>query len=214
MTTTYWDEIFLDQFNERKLQEQLQAAGEEDWMLLSVDECIKGISQGSLVLHNDQKIPIQARAAFADQMTFPLPYSFTETTGFDKQGGRNPHRVIYRDQAQGVSLGLHWREEPLHQEQVLWMQQQLAHRAKKLQPDMQLIEENLLELEQGLIACYEALFIVDPHPYYQIVFVRSWQGRAFTGSIQFKLEDAPLWHPLSYAIIRLIHFVEHNHEMS
>lgn len=199
--TEYWDEFFLKLHHQQILKEQLNVAeNDDDWMLVSIEEAMKGITEGSLVLPDKQEIPFQTHHLFDHQLTMFLPDSLIP----EIRAGRptDPSKsFVVQDKRGGILFGLHQSGQQLAPEQVELYQQQIIEKTSRVQPAMKLVDQKKLHVQDADIGCYESLYLVSPSPYYQIAFVRSWQGRALIGSCQFKLEDAPLWVPLTYAML-------------
>ncbi|TKH35695.1 hypothetical protein C1I59_17780 [Paenibacillus polymyxa] len=199
--TEHWDEFFLKLHHQQILKEQLSTAeNDESWMMISIDEAIEGILKGSLTLTNEQEIRFQTLPVFENQVTISLPDSLAPEvrTGQTVDPSRS---FVVQDKLGGILLGLHQSGQELNPTQIEVYQQQMIEQTSRAQPSMKLVDEKILSIQDTIIGCYEAIFLVSPSPYYQIVFVRSWRGKAMIGSCQFKLEDGPLWVPLTYAML-------------
>ncbi|MFU1795335.1 hypothetical protein ACM1RC_15825 [Paenibacillus azoreducens] len=199
--TEHWDEFFLKLHHQQILKEQLDVAeNDEDWMLVSIEEAIKGMSNGSLVLPDEQDIQFQTLPLFDHQLTMSLPDSLIP----EVRAGRptDPSKsFVAKDKRAGILFGLHQSGQQLAPEQVEFYQQQIIEQTSRVQPAMKLVEQKALHVQDAIISCYESIFLASPSPYYQIAFARSWHGKALIGSCQFKLENAPLWVPLTYAML-------------
>ncbi|MCC3382258.1 hypothetical protein [Paenibacillus farraposensis] len=199
--TEHWDEFFLKLHHQQTLKEQLSTTeNDESWMMISIEEAIKGISKGSLTLPNKQEIRFQTIPVFGNQLTISLPNSLIPEVRAGQTVDPSKSFVV-QDKLGGVLFGLHQSGQELDSEQVEVYQKQIIEQTSRAQPSMKLVDEKALSIQDTIIGCYEAIFLVSPSPYYQIVFVRSWCGKAVIGSCQFKLEDAPLWVPLTYAML-------------
>jgi hypothetical protein len=199
--TEHWDEFFLKLHHQQILKEQLDVAeNDEDWMLVSIEEAIKGMTKGSLILPDEQEIQFQALHFFDHTLTMSLPDSLIPEVrvGQSKDPSKN---FVAQDKRGGILFGLHQSGQQLAPEQVEFYQQQIFEQTSRVQPAMKLVEQKVLHVQNAIIGCYESIFLVSPSPYYQVGFVRSWHGKALIGSCQFKLEDAPLWVPLTYAML-------------
>ncbi|WP_342415069.1 hypothetical protein NST83_17330 [Paenibacillus sp. FSL R10-2782] len=199
--TEHWDEFFLKLHYQQTLKEQLSGAeNDESWMLVSIEEAIKGILKGSLTLPDEQEIRFQALPVFEDQLTLSLPDSLIPEARA-RQTIDPSKSFVVQDKLGGILFGLHQSGQDLDPTQIEIYQQQMIEQTSRVQPSMKLVDEKALSIEDTIIGCYEAIFLVSPSPYYQIAFVRSWHGKAVIGSCHFKLEDAPLWVPLTYAML-------------
>ncbi|KAF6615637.1 hypothetical protein J2W97_000166 [Paenibacillus jamilae] len=199
--TEHWDEFFLKLHHQQILKEQLSTAeNDESWMMISIEEAMKGISKGSLTLADGQEIRFQTLPVFENQLTISLPDSLIPEVRAGQTVASSKSFVV-QDKLGGILFGLHQSGQALDPTQIEIYQQQLIEQTSRAQPSMKLVDEKALSIQDTIIGCYEAIFLVSPSPYYQIVFVRSWRGKAVIGSYQFKLEDAPLWVPLTYAML-------------
>jgi hypothetical protein len=199
--TEHWDEFFLKLHHQQTLKEQLSTAeNDERWMMVSIEEAMEGISKGSLTLPNKHKIQFQILSVFENQLTISLPDSLIPEVRAGQTVDPSKSFVV-QDKLGGILFGLHQSGQELDPEQVEVYQKQMIEQTSRAQPSMKLVDEKALSIQDTIIGCYEAIFLVSPSPYYQIVFVRSWRGKAVIGSYQFKLEDAPLWVPLTYAML-------------
>ncbi|AOK91375.1 hypothetical protein [Paenibacillus polymyxa] len=199
--TEYWDEFFLKLHHQQILKEQLSTAeNNEGWMMISIEEAMEGILKGSLTLPNEQEIRFQTLSVFENQHTISLPDSLIPEVRAGQTVDPSKSFVV-QDKLGGILLGLHQSRQELDPTQIEIYQQQMIEQTSRAQPSMKLVDEKALSIQDTIIGCYEAIFLVSPSPYYQIVFVRSWHGKAVIGSCQFKLEDAPLWFPLTYAML-------------
>ncbi|AJE52945.1 hypothetical protein [Paenibacillus polymyxa] len=199
--TEHWDEFFLKLHHQQILKEQLSTAeNDESWMMISIEEAIEEILKGSLTLTNEQEIRFQTLPVFENQVTISLPDSLAPEvrTGQTVDPSRS---FVVQDKLGGILFGLHQSGQELDTTQIEVYQQQMIEQTSRAQPSMKLVDDKILSIQNTIIGCYEAIFLVSPSPYYQIVFVRSWRGKAMIGSCQFKLEDAPLWVPLTYAML-------------
>jgi hypothetical protein len=201
MMTVYWDELFLKLHNERILHEELDAAqSAEDWMTFTVEEAIQGLNDGALTLADDQKLCFQRVMAFDNQLGLSLPQSFIPETRAEQNNSQGDHFTV-QDKANGIMFGIRETRHEIEHSQVEVYQQQMIEQMLRLQAQMKLIDHNIFHLPEGPVGCQESLFLLSPIPYYQIAFVRAWRGKAYVGSCQFKLVEAPLWVPLTYAIL-------------
>ncbi|WP_438491484.1 hypothetical protein [Paenibacillus sp. IHBB 3054] len=199
--TAHWDELFLKLHNQQVLQEELELAEQDqEWMTFSVEEAIEGLSSGSLTLPDGQVIHFHTLQAFEDQLTLSIPRSLIPEVSAE-QSSNSLGGVVVQDKANGIVLGLRSTNHELEQEQLeSYLQQMIEHTTRK-HSKMKLINHKFLLIQGTVIGCYESLFLLTPIPFYQIAFVRSWRGKAYIGSCQFKLEDASLWVPLTYAML-------------
>lgn len=199
--TEHWDEFFLKLHHQQILKEQLSTAeNDESWMMISIEGAMKGISKGSLTLADGQEIRFQTLPVFENQLTISLPDSLIPEVRAGQTVASSKSFVV-QDKLGGILFGLHQSGQALDPTQIEIYQQQLIEQTSRAQPSMKLVDEKALSIQDTIIGCYEAIFLVSPSPYYQIVFVRSWRGKAVIGSCQFKLEDASLWVPLTYAML-------------
>ncbi|MGQ4677541.1 hypothetical protein [Paenibacillus polymyxa] len=199
--TEHWDEFFLKLHHQQILKEQLSTAeNDESWMMISIEEAMKGISKGSLTLADGQEIRFQTLPVFENQLTISLPDSLIPEVRAGQTVASSKSFVV-QDKLGGILFGLHQSGQALDPTQIEIYQQQLIEQTSRAQPSMKLVDEKALSIQDTIIGCYEAIFLVSPSPYYQIVFVRSWRGKAVIGICQFKLEDASLWVPLTYAML-------------
>jgi hypothetical protein len=169
-------------------------------MMISIEAAMEGILKGSLTLPNEQEIRFQTLSVFENQHTISLPDSLIPEVRAGQTVDPSKSFVV-QDKLGGILLGLHQSRQELNPTQIEIYQQQMIEQTSRAQPSMKLVDEKALSIHDTVIGCYEAIFLVSPSPYYQIVFVRSWHGKAVIGSCQFKLEDAPLWVPLTYAML-------------
>ncbi|AIQ11344.1 hypothetical protein [Paenibacillus durus] len=208
--TEYWDEFFLKLHNQQALKEQLDAAeSDEDWMMISIEEAIERISKGCLTLPDGKEIQFQTLHLYDNQLTISQPSSWIPEPRTE-QTKDQPGSYVFQDKPNGILFGLHQSEHELEPAQVEIYQQQMIEQMSRVQPNMKLVDEKALPIQDAIIGCYESIFLVSPSPYYQIAFVRSWRGKALIGSCQFKLEDAPLWVPLTYAMLHTATWSEHS----
>ncbi|MGG4221587.1 hypothetical protein ABEW32_25620 [Paenibacillus jamilae] len=199
--TEHWDEFFLKLHHQQTMKEQLSTAeNDESWMMISIEEAMKGISKGSLTLSDEQEVRFQTLPVFENQLTISLPDSLIPEVRA-RQTVTSSKSFVVQDKLGGILLGLHQSGQELNPTQIEVYQQQMIEQTSRAQPSMKLVEEKAFSIQDTIFGCYEAIFLVSPSPYYQIVFVRSWRGKAMIGSCQFKLEDAPLWVPLTYAML-------------
>jgi hypothetical protein len=197
----YWDEVFLKLRNERVLHHAIEDAEEDDqWMLISIEECIAGMGASELKLRDESMIPLQKISAFHHSMNAKIPKSLIPM-GNDHVIQQNSESCVYHDSANGVVFGIHQTGQQLASVNIEEALHHIAAEAERRQPDMKLVDMKVTSTEYGSIGWYEALFLKSPVPYYQIAFIQSWQNTAYMGSCQFKLEEAPLWHPLTYAVV-------------
>ncbi|AKG33342.1 hypothetical protein [Paenibacillus durus] len=206
--TEYWDEFFLKLHNQQALKEQLDVSeSDENWMMIPIEEAIEKIPTGCLILPDGKEIQFQALQLYDNQLTIPLPSSWIPEARAE-QTKDQPGSYVVQDKPHGILFGLHQSEHELEPSQVEIYQQQLIEQMSRTQPSMKLVDEKNLPIQDAIIGCYESIFLVSPSPYYQIAFVRSWNGKAVIGSCQFKLEDAPLWYPLTYAMLHTSKWLE------
>jgi hypothetical protein len=199
--TEHWDEFFLKLHHQQTLKEQLSTVeNDERWMMISIEEAMEGISKGSVTLPDEQHIRFQTLFAFENQLNISLPDTLVPKVRAGQTVDPSKSFVV-QDKLGGILFGLQQSEQELDPMQVEIYQQQMIEQTSRAQPSMKLVDEKTLSVQDTIIGCYEAIFLVSPSPYYQIVFVRSWRGKAVIGSCQFKLEDAPLWVPLTYAML-------------
>lgn len=199
--TEHWDEFFLKLHHQQTLKEELSTAeNDESWMMISIEEAMEGISKGSLILPNEQDIQFQTLPVFENQLTISLPDSLIPEVRAGQTVDPSKSFVV-QDKLGGILFGLHQSGQELSPEQVEIYQLQMIEQTSRAQPTMKLVDEKILSIQDAIIGCYESIYLVSPFPYYQIVFVRSWRGKAVIGSCQFKLEDASLWVPLIYALL-------------
>ncbi|AIQ11228.1 hypothetical protein [Paenibacillus durus] len=208
--TEYWDEFFLKLHNQQALKEQLDAAeSDEDWMMISIEEAIEKIPTGCLTLPDEKEIQFQTLHLYDHQLTMSLPSSWIPEPRAEQTKDQRGSYVV-QDKPNGILFGLHQSKHELEPAQVEIYQQQMIEQMSRVQPSMKLVDEKALSIQDAIIGCYESIFLVSPSPYYQIAFVRSWRGKALIGSCQFKLEDAPLWVPLTYAMLYTATWSEHS----
>ncbi|AIQ15182.1 hypothetical protein [Paenibacillus durus] len=208
--TEYWDEFFLKLHNQQVLKAQLDVSeNDEDWMTISIEEAIEKISKGCLTLPDGKEIQFQTLHLYDNQLTISLPSSWIPEARA-KQTKDQRGSYVVQDKPNGILFGLHQSEQELDPAQVEIYQQQMIEQMSRTQPSMKLVDEKALPIQGAIIGCYESIFLVSPSPspYYQIAFVRSWRGKALIGSCQFKLEDAPLWYPLTYAMLHTSRWLE------
>lgn len=200
----WWDEFFLEQRNNQLIHSQMAEAADEEWMMFSEEECLEAISEGSLQLQDGRNMLFKQNQVFNNQMTISMPNSFIEEINLREGNARKGNRRMFQDNEAGVTFGMHWMDYEMDSEQIEDFLQIISLQAVQLRPEMKILNQVAIESNQQILACYEGLFLVEPYPYYQVVFLTSWHGKALLGSYQYKLEDAPLWYPLSYALLRSI----------
>ncbi|OAB42118.1 hypothetical protein [Paenibacillus glacialis] len=207
--TEHWDEFFLKLHNQQTLKEQLDVAeNDENWMMLSIDEAIEGISKGLLTLPDGQEIQLQTLYVFENQLAMSLPSSLIAEARARKAKDQ-PGSYVVQDKSNGILFGLHQTKQELHPTQVELYLQQVIEQTSRLQSEMKLVDQKIIHIQGAAFGCYESLFVATPFPYYQITFVFSWREKACIGSCQFKLEDAPLWYPLTYAMLHTANWSAH-----
>lgn len=199
-----WDELFLEQRNNRQIHDQIKTAEDEQWMLMSIEECLKGISERKLKFKDGREVEMKAQKVYGDQMTIFIPSTCFEELKIGDKSAKNSKNYLYLDSSQSIVFSLNLLEPELDNVLMEELFKIMEIEAGRLRPEMKLINEVEFESNNHNVICYEALFLADPTPFYQIVFLTSWKSRALTGSFQYKLEDAPLWYPMSYAMIRSI----------
>lgn len=198
----HWDEIFLKLKHQQELQEQLEMTeNDESWMLMTTEQVVEQIPSGLLTFPDGEKMSFRRVQRPEGDITMHLPVNWLPLTPMQQARSR-PGNWNFQDQKEGVVFGVYQSEQELHPEQVEMYQQGFLSEMSRTQSSLIRVEETAIPLQDTYVNCYTHVFPRMPDPCLQIGFIRSWQGKAFIVNGQFKLEHAPKWTSIMYAIFR------------
>ncbi|MFW5436756.1 hypothetical protein [Paenibacillus apiarius] len=203
--TAYWDDKFLEMWNDLCARRQIIAAEEralppEDWEA--------GVLQG-VVEYEGRLIEIEEKELLGGQASLRLPRSMQlmpRGIGARGQVLRGHEQAVFTNEDSSVMFGLSLMTHRLQLNDLEALQSAMTVQAKKLRSDVQLVREDIIERNGGKMVCCEYVIPTPLSMYYQMMFATSWQGRAIWGSFHFDATEALLWQPLSHALIRSLRF--------
>lgn len=198
----HWDEIFLKLKHQQELQEQLEMTEkDESWMLMTAEQVVEQIPGGLLTFPDGEQMSFRSVQRPEGDITMHLPVNWLPLTPMQQARSR-PGSWNFQDQKEGVVFGVYLSEQELLPEQVERYQQGFLSEMSRTQSSLIRLEEIAMPLQDTYVNCYTNVFPLMPDPCLQIGFIRSWRGKALSVSGQFKLEHAPRWTSIMYAIFR------------
>lgn len=174
---------------------------DESWMLMTAEQVVEQIPGGLLTFPDGEQMPFRSVQRPEGDITMHLPVNWLPLTPMQQARSR-PGSWNFQDQKEGVVFGVYQSEQELLPEQVEMYQQGFLSEMSRTKSSLIRLEETAMPLQDTYVNCYTNVFPLMPDPCLQIGFIRSWRGKALSVSGQFKLEHAPRWTSIMYAIFR------------
>lgn len=205
--TDYLDEQYLKAYNQQLMHQKLtEAANDDSWMSVGVEECLIGLERGSIVLRDGQTISVIERSALDGQLALLMPESFHPDIPIG-QGKLDSKRSYFQDRAAAAGFGVKWLDIKLGEAQLEPVRDILLTNNLFAKPEMKVQGKGVYCGREQPYAYYEALFLAGAKSYYQVMLVSYCQremegdnGKGFMVSMQFPLPEASLYYPLAFAM--------------